>query len=149
MKLIDITKENWETVILLTSNEDGSHTIGEKYVASNAYSIVQSVYEKGWVTKVIEQEGIPVGFALYGYCEEDNIYEICRLMIDRRYQGQGYGKQALALIIEDMQKRYSCEEICLSVDPDNVMAKHVYEKVGFISTGEISDDEQVYKLNLL
>ncbi|WOO38763.1 GNAT family N-acetyltransferase [Anaerocolumna sp. AGMB13020] len=149
MRLADITKENWEAVILLTSNEDGSHTIGEKYVASNAYSIVQSIYEKGWVTKAIEAEDNLIGFAMYGLCEEENIYEICRLMLDRRYQGKGYGKQALALILEEMKKQFQCKEIYLSVALDNIMAKGLYEKAGFVTTGEVVDDEEVYKLNII
>ena len=149
MRLVDITNENWEAVILLTSNEDGSHTIGEKYVASNAYSIEQSIYEKGWVTKAIELEGTLIGFAMYGWCEEDNIYEICRLMLDRRYQGKGYGKQAVTLILEEMQRQFQCKDIYLSVALDNIVAKHLYEKVGFVTTGEVVDDEEVYKLNII
>ncbi len=149
MRIVDITKENWEAVILLTSNEDGRHTIGEKYVASNAYSIVQSIYEKGWVTKAIEVEGNLIGFAMYGLCEEENIYEICRLMIDRRYQSKGYGKQAMVLILEEMQKQFQCKEIYLSVALDNIMAKGLYEKAGFVTTGEVVDEEEVYKLNII
>ena len=144
MKLIDINKENWEEVILLTTDKDGKHFLGEEYVASNAYSIIQSVYEAGWVIKAIEHDEKIIGFTMYGLSEEDNFYEICRFMIDRRYQGKGYGKKALSVIIDEMRKEFSCNEIYLSVDPENVKAKHIYEKSGFISTGEMLDEEEVY-----
>ena len=61
MKLVDITKENWIKVIFLTTNQkvtiQGNRdpydvsdmpTLCEEFVASNALSIVQSVYENGW-----------------------------------------------------------------------------------------------------
>ncbi|MBQ7499757.1 MAG: hypothetical protein IJQ80_01235 [Clostridia bacterium] len=70
MKLIDITKENREAVIFLSTNEtvtvkgsgepykaEGMPSLCEEFVASNALSIVQSVYEDGWIIKAIEHEG--------------------------------------------------------------------------------------------
>ena len=78
---------------------------------------------------------------MYGLCEERNFYELCRFMIDRKYQDKGYGTQALSLIVEEIKNKYSCNEIYLSTEPENVKAKHVYEKFGFVSTGEIWYDE--------
>lgn len=59
MRLVDITKENWWDVLCLTTNETitvkgsrepyeakGMPALCEEFVASNALSIVQSVYEK-------------------------------------------------------------------------------------------------------
>ena len=144
MKLIDINKENWKEVILLTTDKDGKHPLGEEYVASNAYSIAQSIYEDGWVIKAIEYDEKIIGFTMYGFSEEDNFYEICRFMIDRRYQGKGYCKQAISLIIDEMKEKFSCSEIYLFVVPENLRAKHVYEEVGFVSTGKIVDEEELY-----
>ena len=57
MQLVDVTKENWEDVIFLSTNESitvkgsgepyeakGMPSLCEEFVASNALSIVQSVY---------------------------------------------------------------------------------------------------------
>ncbi|WP_097015094.1 GNAT family N-acetyltransferase [Anaerocolumna aminovalerica] len=148
MMLVDITKDNWEKVIFLTTNTDNSNTICEEFVASNAYSILQSIYEDEWKIKAIEHEGELIGFAMYGFCEERNFYELCRFMIDRKHQGKGYGNQALSLIVEEIKNKYNCNEIYLSTDPENIKAKHLYEKFGFVSTGEIWDDEELYVLNL-
>ena len=63
----------------------------EDHVVSNALSIVESVYEDGWVIKAIEHEGKLIGFTMYGWSEEEEFYELCRLMIDFHYQNQGYG----------------------------------------------------------
>lgn len=39
MKLIDITKENYVQVAMLTTNEDLKPTVLERYVTSNAFSM--------------------------------------------------------------------------------------------------------------
>ena len=161
MKLVDVTKENWEDVIFLTTNESitvksgeesfeakGMPSLCENHVASNALSIVQSVYENGWVVKAIAHEGELIGFTMFGWCEEEGFYELCRFMIDIRYQNRGYGTQALRMILEEMKSRFGCKEIYLSTGPDNVRAKHVYEKVGFRSEHRMLDDEELYKIVL-
>lgn len=85
---------------------------------------------------------------MYGFSEEYNVYELCRFMIDRHYQGYGYGKEALKIILENMKKQYSCNEIYLSTAPDNMIGRHIYEGFGFVKTGKIWDDEEVYCLKM-
>lgn len=146
MRLIDITKENWLQTIFLTTNENGKTTITERFVASNALSIVQSMFEPGWIIKGIQVDDKLVGFTMYGFSEDHSKYEICRLMIDRRYQGNGYGKKAMHLIIEEMDKLDDCKEIYLSTEPENALAIKLYESLGFRATGEIMEDEVEYCL---
>lgn len=161
MKLVDITKDNWEDVIFLSTNETitvkgsgepyeakGMPSLCEEYVASNALSIVQSVYENGWVIKAIEHEGELIGFTMFGFDEEEDFYELCRIMIAKEHQNKGYGTEAIKMIIEEMKKRFGCKEIYLSTDPQNARGIHVYEKVGFRATGEIVDNEALFKLTL-
>ena len=158
MKLVDITKENWIKVIFLTTNQkvtiQGDRepydagdmpTLCEDFVASNALSIVQSVYENGWITKAIEHDGELVGFTMYGYNEEEDFYELCRIMIAREHQGKGYGTQAIKLVLEELRAIDGCEEVYLSTDPENIVGKHVYEKIGFKSENKMLDDEELYK----
>ncbi|MBQ6570215.1 MAG: GNAT family N-acetyltransferase [Clostridia bacterium] len=120
----------------------------EKFVASNALSIVQSVFEDGWITKAIELDGKLIGFTMFGYCEDEDFYELCRIMIDRRYQNQGYGTQGIKMILKEMKERFSCKEVYLSTDPENAVGKHVYEKCGFKSENKILDDEELFKIIL-
>lgn len=161
MKLIDITSENWVDVIFLTTNETvtvkGSEepyevkampTLCEDHVASNALSIVQSVYEDGWVIKAIEHEGKLIGFTMFGWEKDEEFYELCRLMIDFRYQNRGYGTQAVRMILDEMKSRFGCREVYISTGPDNVRAKHVYEKIGFRSENRMLDDEELFKIVL-
>ena len=158
MQLIDITKDNWEDVIFLSTNETVTVTgsgepyeakrmpsLCEEFVASNALSIVQSVFEDGWIIKAIEHEGELIGFTMFGWEEEEEFYELCRIMIDKPYQNKGYGTQAIKLILGEMKARFGCKEVYLSTDPENVRGKHVYEKVGFRSEHEMVDDEELFK----
>ncbi len=161
MKLVDITKENWEEVIFLSTNETitvkgsgepyeakGMPSLCEEYVASNALSIVQSVYEDGWIIKAVEHNGELIGFTMYGWNEEEEFYELCRIMIDREVQNRGYGTQAIRLVLDDMKARFGCREVYLSTDPENVRGKHVYEKVGFRSLHRMLDDEELFRIVL-
>ena len=120
----------------------------EEFVASNALSIVQSVYEDGWTIKAIEHDGELIGFTMYGWNEAEAFYELCRIMIDRAYQNKGYGTQAIRMVPDDMKTCFGCKEVYLSTDPENVRGKHVYEKVGFRSEHRMLDDEELYKIVL-
>ena len=120
MKLVDITSDNWEDVIFLSTNETitvtgsgepyeakGMPSLCEEFVASNALSIVQSVYENGWVIKAIEYEGELIGFTMFGWSEEEEFYELCRIMIDYHYQNKGYGTRAIKMILDEMMMNRS------------------------------------------
>ncbi len=144
--LKDITDENFIECTCLTTNKDNRHTIFEEFVASNVFSIAQSKVQDGWFTKVIYDDDTMVGFTMYGFSFKDNFYELCRFMIDHKYQNKGYGYISLLKIIDEMKKFQNCHEIFLSFDPQNDIAKKLYEKVGFKDTGMLNEDEILYKL---
>ena len=59
-------------------------------------------------------------------------------MIDKRYQGKGYGKQAFKLAI-DFVKTYPAgkADLCwVSYEPTNEVAKKLYASFGFIEAPE-------------
>lgn len=145
IELVDITSDNWENVCCLYPGKEGA-----EFVASNSFSIAQSVYEKGWIIKGIAKDNLLIGFTMFGYSEELSAYELCRFMIDRHYQGLGYGKEALQVIIYEMLQRFKCKELYLSTAPNNSRGKHIYEQAGFVPTGETcgegDDIEDIYCL---
>lgn len=153
--LEDITKDNWEYVAFLTTNENKMPTLVEQYINGNAYSMLEALY-RGFLMKAIVvcegQKKKGIGFVLCGSSEDgdgNTIYMLRRFMVDIRFQRQGYGKKALSLVMEEMKRYYNCNEIYLSVVPENIKAIHLYEKAGFVSTGiEIGDEthkEIIYK----
>lgn len=94
-----------------------------------------------------------VGFVLYGRWPESGfsvlwsdkpkpgIDYILRMMIDRRYQGQGYGKAALAALIERIKIQPSCLAIELDYARDNIAAVRLYTGCGFQPVEENEDGE--------
>ena len=106
----------------------------------------------------------PVGFlmvgfneaALYEFYEEEppaslkNNYSLWRLMIDKRYQNRGYGREAVRLAL-DFVRTWPCgkAELCsLSYEPENAVARELYHSFGFEENGEMDGDEIVAVLKL-
>ena len=89
----------------------------------------------------IVSDGEPVGLALVkDLDEEPACYDLQQFMIDARYQGKGYGTEALRLILAELEaeRKYSCVEVC--VKRDDLPALRVYEKAGFTDSGYVDDD---------
>lgn len=81
-----------------------------------------------------------VGFAMYGFFEmegEAGRLWIDRLLIDERYQGNGYGKKFMILLMQSVLNQYGQQPIYLSVYPDNERAIGLYQTLGFTFTGEM------------
>ena len=77
-------------------------------------------------------------------------YSIWRLMIDKRYQGRGYGREAIGLAL-DFIRTWPCgeAEYCsLSYEPENQVAAKLYRSLGFVENGEMDGDEIVAVLKL-
>ncbi len=129
--LIDVTSDNWLKVCKLHPGKEGAD-----FVASNSFSIAQSVYEKSWVIKGIAMGDTLIGFTMYGLDEDSQKYTLCRFMLDQSYQGKGYGKEALQVILAEMRSSYGCNEVYLSTSPNNHRGKHLYQKASFVPTGE-------------
>lgn len=94
----------------------------------------------------------PIGFVMIGYGDnpnEDNPsiskdnYCIWRFMIDSNYQGKGYAKKAMNCILDYIYSYpFGKAEYCwLSYEPENTVAKSLYQSFGFEETGEYDGEE--------
>ncbi|WP_430788286.1 GNAT family N-acetyltransferase [Virgibacillus flavescens] len=90
LKLKNIDENNWEDCIRLQVNENQ-----KEFVAENWYSLLQSTFCEGLTPLAIYEGDVLVGFLMYGTDEETGRMEVCRLMIDTKYQNMGYGKTAM------------------------------------------------------
>ncbi|MHA2028051.1 MAG: GNAT family N-acetyltransferase [Candidatus Kariarchaeaceae archaeon] len=128
----EITAENWIEAIKLKVKEEQ-----ENFVASNAVSIAQSKFDTYLDCHGIYNEDKMVGFAATGKNPDDGEIWIARHMIGAQFQGQGYGKFGLQELIETLKTKWDCENIFLTVEPENTGARALYEKSGFQDTGRI------------
>lgn len=145
LSLAPIGPDNWRKAAFLTTDAERKNPLDQKWVASNAFSLLQAVYEPAWTCRLICSDGKPVGFAFFGRWEErGNVPLLCRYMIDVDCQGRGLGTQALPLVLEEMYALYGRGEIYLTVEPENTRAVRLYESFGFRPTGEFDCTEAVY-----
>ena len=73
-----------------------------------------------------------IGFVFYGMWEEKNAPLFCRYMIDIEYQGKGYGKRALPIIVDEMMREYQTDCIYLTLEAKNERAVHLYTQFEYI-----------------
>lgn len=141
ISLRQIDKINFWSVISLTVSEEQ-----KEFVASNAVSIAQSKVQPECTALAVYDEDVPVGFVMYAMDTDDHEYWIYRLMIDRKFQSKGYGRQAMEQLISLIQEDKSHQIIYISFEPANKGAEQLYWGLGFIPDGRIIEDEVVYKL---
>ncbi len=138
VELHPVTQDNFGDVISLEVSHDQVN-----FVASNLYSIAESKVYPEFIPLVIYANNTPVGFIMYAYDEQDEGYWIFRLMIDRYFQGKGYGREALQLVIDEIKQKPGIDYVKLSINPLNHPAARIYEQLGFKKTGEIVEGEDV------
>ena len=146
LTLSPITADNWKAAAFLSTEPERSIPLDQEWVTSNAFSMLQAVYDPGWTCRLILDDGKPVGFVFFGMWEEKQAPLFCRYMIDIDQQGKGYGAAALPLILEEMYALYGRRDIYLTLERANTRAVHLYEKFGFRPTGEMDGQEEVYIL---
>ena len=141
------------------------HEGQKNYVASNDISLIEAyiaISSGGHAFPFGICEGsTPVGFLMIGYDAEDGWedapeiaygnYSLWRLMIDGKFQGRGYGKEAvrLALAFIRTEPCGKAEYCWVSYDPDNEAARQLYRSFGFAETGEKDGDEVIAVLRLM
>ncbi|MEZ4531901.1 MAG: GNAT family N-acetyltransferase [Thermomicrobiales bacterium] len=140
--LIPITIQNWETAASLDVDEHQ-----RAFVRSNAWSIAESLYHPELVPLGIYRGGTMVGFVMYGTAEQDGQVWLFRLMIDKRYQGQGLGKEALQRVIRRMRDE-GYTEVDVGWHPENSVAERLYLNQGFEPTGIADWGEKTARLDL-
>ena len=66
--------------------------------------------------------------------------------IRAEHEGKGYATAAVRLAVELARAVGKYEGIYLDCAPDNVSARHIYDKLGFVPTGEINHGSTEMKI---
>lgn len=151
--LKEITNKNiWKICSLEPFEEQ------KDFVAENIQSLAEAYATRNegnnaWPLAVYQDE-TPVGFAMIGKGtvgnedESDLIKEnycLWRLMIDKKYQGQGLGRQTIdaAMGLIRTFPFGPAKKVWLSYEPENIRARDIYRKYGFVENGEMCGNETV------
>lgn len=148
----------WDILKLSVKEEQKSFVAGNDVSIIEAYTAITGgghAFPFG-----IYENNVPIGFLMIGYGIDDywedapeiaaNNYNLWRLMIDKRYQRNGYGKEAVKLALDFIKTKPCGEaEYCwLSYEPDNVVAKNLYSSFGFAESGDKDGKELIAVLKL-
>ena len=138
LKLAEITEDNWMEAASLSVRDDqkgflapAAGIIARGYVYRNCNGHVYA----------FENEGVLVGLALVReFTDEPLGYDLQQFMIDERFQGKGYGSQALGLILDTLRKEAHYDHVEVCVKKADGPAIRLYEKYGFKDSGYVDED---------
>ena len=154
IRLEKVGYNNLEAVLDLRVSEDQ-----KSFVAPNDRSLIEACLAltqggKAFPFAICDGD-TPVGFCMVGYGTDTgwedapavarDSYNIWRFMIGDKYQGRGYGKKSLQLVL-DFILTWPCgkaDRCWLSYEPENIRAKALYSRFGFEETGEMDGDEVI------
>ena len=116
LRLVDINEDNWMAFASLSVDKSQ-----EGFLADNIGIIARGYVYRTCRARVIgiANDAAPVGLALVkDMDDEPACYDLQQFMIDRRFQGKGYGTEALKLIISELEKerQYDCVVVCVKMN---------------------------------
>lgn len=128
-----VTRENfWECLNLqVLESQKGlvattTQSLAEAYINPNLFPL--AVYDAAACG--YEQPEVPIiGFTMYEIIA--GVGFIMRLMIDEKYQGQGYGRAAMIEMIRRLKLCPDVEIIATSYQKENEIAARLYQSLGF------------------
>lgn len=131
VELREITATTVRTICGLEVAEEQSD-----YVAPVAISIAQAHFEPRATFRAIYAGDEPVGFMLWRDDKPGTAY-LWRFMVDRRHQGKGYGRAALAQLF-GMLKAQGLTTLSASVVRGEHSPLGFYLSIGFIEANEVT-----------
>ncbi|QSX05688.1 GNAT family N-acetyltransferase [Sedimentibacter sp. zth1] len=144
INIVDVTDNNLTEILKLKVGksqadfiETVSQCMDEVYIHS---------YDINWHPVGIYNNKILIGFAMYGINIENHVW-LDRFMIDEKFQGHGYGKIALGLLINAIQNEFGNNLICLSVNKKNNVAINLYQNFGFKFIDELDGNDPIMVYN--
>lgn len=142
ISLKPVTRETVRAVCALDAGDRGAQ------VAPNAVSIAQAYFQReAWFRSIYAADEL-VGFVmLYDPTlvsePEEREFFLWRLMIDRAFQGRGFGRGAVERLIEHVKTRPGAVELLVShVEAAEALGRF-YTSLGFRYTGKVDDGEKV------
>lgn len=120
----------------------------ETHVAPNAVTLAEAAYEPNSWLRAIYADDEPVGLVGLVADTVTPDYWMARLMIAAQHQGRGYGRDAIALLIDHVRSLPGARELQTSCVPDAEGPLGFYLGLGFVRTGDVFDGELVLRLSL-
>lgn len=144
----EITPDNWRKVISLEAKKEQ-----KRFVAENVGVLARAFAYRKDNSKihVLYSGDNPIGLIMqrdFFYKDEVNCI-LDQFMIDKNYQGQGYGRAAMESWISMIKDENKYNNIKLCYIKDDLVAEKMYKNLGFIRKLEEDDEDELvmaYKL---
>ena len=131
--LRQVTRDNFQECLnieVADSQKDlvatTTQSLAEAYVDSNLFPL--AIYDSA-ACGYEQPEISMLGFTMYEILA--GVGFIMRLMIDRKYQGQGYGRATMIEVIRRLKLSPNVEVIATSYRRENEVAAKLYQSLGF------------------
>ena len=142
--LLEITASTVRSILDLRVRPDQ-----ESYVASNAVSIAQAHFHPEAWFRAVYAAGVPVGFVmlrdptLLDPVPAPALLSLWRLMIDRSFQGRGFGRKALELAVAHARTRPGVDAFHTSYVAGEHAPRDFYLSFGFQPTGRPKANDEI------
>ena len=143
ISLSPVSHDNWRNVANLKVSE-----AQREFVAEPSYYLALCCYGNDWRPLAIYLDEQVIGFMMWAIDPADGSCWLGGILVDQSMQKSGYGKQAVQAAITMLKGKHGHRNFALSYQPANLVAKHLYSKLGFIEMNEWEDDEIVARLLL-
>jgi diamine N-acetyltransferase len=146
IRLKEVAADNWQAVADLELD-----AAQRDLVADNVYSLAESKFDADARPRAIYAGRRVVGFLMYDVVKgkgRERRASIYRFMVDRRHQGKGYGRAALAAALEEIRVIPRLRRIDIRYMAENAVARAFYGSFGFVEVGRDGDGEVVARLRV-
>ena len=120
----------------------------QTFVATNAESLAEARHDDEAIARAVVTAGRVVGFLMYSAPDDDDEAIIYRFMIDRREQGKGLGRAAVARVLEEIARLSYVHRVSICYEPENEAARRLYASFGFVEQGLDEDGEMIALLEV-
>lgn len=147
LKIAEITENNFYNIIKLSIKPEQ-----EPFVAPVTKSLAEC-----WLYRnagdvfpyALEVDDEVVGFILFDIDAEEKCFMIWRLMIDQKFQGKGYGQQAISQAIEKARSEAIVDHVIADFVVGNQAMHSILTKLGFKESGlDEKNNEIIMRLEL-
>lgn len=119
-----------------------------QFVAPNAVSFAEALFEpRAWYRAVVA-DGVPVGFVMCSLDPDAGEFWLWRLMIAHGQQRRGYGRRVLDLVVDHVRAIPGATTLFVSWRAGEGSPEPLYLGYGFVPTGTVVDEEVVGALTL-
>ena len=143
LTLVPIDGGNWR--VRLSVREDQKHFVSDPMrLLARAYAY----RDQNSVAQHIALDGEPIGMLMYHDGFGGGCYVLSQFFIDQRWQGLGYGYAAMQLVLDAFRRDGRYKQVDLCYCEGDTAAMRLYEKCGFVHTGEVDEGEVIMRLGL-